>query len=632
MKLINFQKIIDNLSFTYNRFTLGFILAFVVSWFFASQVAFDAILSGQTEEMIWKIIFSGIVTYFLSNWVYLVSESLEWSRVKSNLLQLPVIVFWVLFYFYLWLDFWESIESIIAIFMTLIWTISLMFCAYFIKNSFNSDKYDQEKYFHYFYNIGLSFFFSFVFWISLLILGFIAITSVDVLFDLSYSWYNDLYPYWAIFSLSLSAPIFGLSKIPASNKILKDEWLNKFFIFLVKYLLVSFVIIYFLILYAYTVKVLLNFSDWPKWEVAWLVIWFSILWYITYTLSYSLAKENDFIKLFRKVFPYVVVPQVFMLFYAIYLRIGQYDITVNRYFVVVFGIWLLCLSLYFIFSRKKFLAFIFFMLIDFIIIISIWPWSVYSLPESRQLQRLEQNLSEAWILDVSTWKITPLENKADIDKKLSENIYSWIDYLCDFDNCNSIKSLFPKRYSELVVKDKKNFIPSGYQKTYKWPSKWEIVNDITSYIKVEHYYSYLNSYKMEDYEFISFTSDEKSLYPIDIAWYDFLLELTSYSWDWEYIFIDSEKEIIQYIDKGWVPIDNFDFKVIKDILLEKVPDFSYSNKLEKEDLVFVLSWEKYDLKIYFSSLPVKNPKFIESSSSRKFYNSYVNWVVLVRER
>jgi hypothetical protein len=47
---------------------------------------------------------------------------------------------------------------------------------------------------------------------------------------------------------------------------------NKFFSFLVKYVAIPFIYIYFLILYAYTVKVLLNFQDWPKGEVSWLVI------------------------------------------------------------------------------------------------------------------------------------------------------------------------------------------------------------------------------------------------------------------------------------------------------------------------------------------------------------------------
>jgi hypothetical protein len=87
-----------------------------------------------------------------------------------------------------------------------------------------------------------------------------------------------------------------------------------------------------------------------------------------------------------------------MLFYAIYLRVAQYDITINRYFVIVFGLWLFGLSLYYIISKNKRLIVIPASLTAITLIISIGPWSVYNLPESRQLARLETNLIEAKVL------------------------------------------------------------------------------------------------------------------------------------------------------------------------------------------------------------------------------------------
>jgi len=102
-----------------------------------------------------------------------------------------------------------------------------------------------------------------------------------------------------------------------------------------------------------------------------MVIGFSIFGYITYIFSYIFQETNNFIKNFRKYFPAIVIPQLFMLFYAIYLRIMQYDITMNRYFVVVFGIWLAIISLYLIFSKIKYLGFIPFLLAVFTILISI---------------------------------------------------------------------------------------------------------------------------------------------------------------------------------------------------------------------------------------------------------------------
>jgi len=52
--------------------------------------------------------------------------------------------------------------------------------------------------------------------------------------------------------------------------------------------------------------------------------------------SQRFEEKNNFITKFRKVLPIVIFFQLPMLFYAIYLRINQYDVTINRYFVVVF--------------------------------------------------------------------------------------------------------------------------------------------------------------------------------------------------------------------------------------------------------------------------------------------------------
>lgn len=104
------------------------------------------------------------------------------------------------------------------------------------------------------------------------------------------------------------------------------------------------------------------------------------------------------VEVFRKYFPIVVIPQIAMLFYAISLRIYQYDITINRYFVVVFGLWLLGVSLYFVLSKYKYIAQIPASIALCSIVISVGPWSVYTLPENRQTERLKTLLTETNIL------------------------------------------------------------------------------------------------------------------------------------------------------------------------------------------------------------------------------------------
>jgi uncharacterized membrane protein YiaA len=170
---------------------------------------------------------------------------------------------------------------------------------------------------------------------------------------------------------------------------------NKFFSFLIRFVATPFIYIYFFILYAYTVKVLLNFSDWPKGMISWMVIGFSTFGYLTYIFSLAYEDENRIVRIFRKYFPIVVIPQIGMLAYAIGLRISQYDLTMNRYFVVVFGLWLLGVSIYLIASQRKSLVSITASLAIISLLISVGPWSVYSLPLYRQYDRLTENLEKA---------------------------------------------------------------------------------------------------------------------------------------------------------------------------------------------------------------------------------------------
>lgn len=275
-----------------------------------------------------------------------------------------------------------------------------------------------------------------------------------------------MYGYWISFSLAFLTPIFALSQMPSKEKF-EESYFNEnaFFIFLIRYIALPFIYIYFFILYAYILKVLLNFTAWPKGEVTWIVIGFSLFGYIIYIFSYIFECEkkqgsHKLISLFRKYFPYIVLPPIAMLFYAISLRIGQYDITINRYFVVVFGLWLLTTSLYLIISQKKSLLYIPALLTLFTLIISIGPWSVYHLPLTRQTARLEKNLVEAKILynsDISPREIISLEKYENINPELSGEIYAGIDYICGFDNCNKIKQLFPDIYADILKKDMQDY-------------------------------------------------------------------------------------------------------------------------------------------------------------------------------
>lgn len=191
-----------------------------------------------------------------------------------------------------------------------------------------------------------------------------------------------------------------------------------------KYVGLPFITLYFIILYAYSLKVLMNFSDWPNGQISWMVIGFSVFGYLLYIFSYVIGEKADLIQKVRRYFPVIVIPQIAMLFYAIYLRIAQYDLTMNRYFVVVFGLWLLGISLHSALVKSQRLVIIPASLAVITLIISIGPWSVYSLPLHRQEARLIRDLTSAGIYHDGS--ITPLASYESIDSSLSSDIYEGI--------------------------------------------------------------------------------------------------------------------------------------------------------------------------------------------------------------
>ena len=179
-------------------------------------------------------------------------------------------------------------------------------------------------------------------------------------------------------TFAVVAPLYGMYQIQVGQIEKKQYKIPRLFSLLVRYIAVPALVVYFAILYAYSIQVLTHFSDWPKGMISYLVIGFTLFGYATYI--FTRPYEEGMTGTFRKYFPYAVIPQAGMLLYAIYLRIAQYGLTPNRYIVVLFGLLLLGLSLYYIFSQSKKLIFIPLSFAVTAFLFSIGPWSVKFFP------------------------------------------------------------------------------------------------------------------------------------------------------------------------------------------------------------------------------------------------------------
>ena len=266
----------------------------------------------------------------------------------------------------------------------------------------------------------------FVFAASASILG-----SIELLFDLGRT-NEDPYLFLWVFSCLFLAPLFFLARFPRTLPESLDVS-ERFLSFVIRFIAVPFTYMYFVILYAYSIKVLMNFSQWPEGVVSWLVIGCSIFGYIVYLLSYYL-KDDAWVARFRKSFPILLIPQLGMLFYAISLRIGQYGWTINRYLVVAFGVWLLGLSLYYgIWQKRSRLIILPTSIFACILLTQFGPWSIYEVSKSSQIQRIEQFATSA--------KLTA---------KQAKKATSSVRYICSYHGC---KTLQDSEYLKLRLDD-----------------------------------------------------------------------------------------------------------------------------------------------------------------------------------
>ena len=302
-----------------------------------------------------------------------------------------------------------------------------------------------------------------------------------------------------------------------------------------------------------------------------------------------------------------------MLGYAIALRINQYDLTMNRYFVVVFGLWLTLISLYFILGRIKSLTIIPTTLTLITLMISIGPWWVYQLPLSRQYSRLISNLEKAEIL--RDGKIFIASDT--LDAVLENDIYSGIEYICRFEKCTRIESLFNEILIEPKKTDEKNWKENPYnketKKEYPGMSYWTIVSEVTKALGIEQRYIWTMS---EERKYLSFNSKGNEFYesPLIVTGYERLYQIRSYT-PWEtsallgdYVLINTDAE--ELILKEHNQEIRFSLKDINQALIKKYHNTD-NGWLHPEELIFILTKDNTSIKLVLQAYAIKNPQFTE---------------------
>ena len=147
------------------------------------------------------------------------------------------------------------------------------------------------------------------------------------------------------------APSLFLARIPEMDEDLNKEEYPKSLKVLLLYIVIPLITIYSSILYAYFLKIIIT-RDWPQGLVSHLVLWYSTISVTVIFFITPLLDQNKWANRFKRWFPKYIIPILIMMFISIGIRVRAYGITENRYFVIVLGLWVFGIMLYFGFTKK----------------------------------------------------------------------------------------------------------------------------------------------------------------------------------------------------------------------------------------------------------------------------------------
>lgn len=299
----------------------------------------------------------------------------------------------------------------------------------------------------------------------------LAMGALELLFDVNIreKLYFDLF----LFIAGVFNTWFFVADIPSDFRQLdEDHAYPKSLKIFTQYILLPLLTIYLIILYSYGIKIILSWN-WPEGIVTYLIVCVAVVGIFLVLLLWPYQKHADnlWIKRFSYIYYISLAPLVVMLFIAIGIRISDYGITINRYIIVLLGVWLSITCAYYILGKKN-IKFIPISLAIILLLSAVGPWSVFSVSENSQMDRLEEILvsneilEEGKITGQSNWYLDEdkdlvlAEEKMTHDGILSDSLHaeviSIIDYLDDFHDLGEVRNWLQQDLDSLILINKEN--------------------------------------------------------------------------------------------------------------------------------------------------------------------------------
>lgn len=279
--------------------------------------------------------------------------------------------------------------------------------------------------------------------ISMVIVGLVAalavsfgasvlIFALDELFGIGSHNY-EIYQHIAAFAFALLWPVVVLMGVPYRfDRPINYE--RSDFLYLAHRRISDFIVapvalVFAVILHIYALMVLVQWSV-PEGQVGWLTICFGLV-LVGFRLKAHILLEDGGVhtRWLLRNWPYLLVVPLILFAIATYIRIDVYGMTIGRYYLIAFGVFLALSMLGFLIVRRGWLIVYLPALAGLILFIGTFgPWGATSLTVSSQVDRFIAEMERLEMFN-EAGGITPLPSDFRYNYSLRENLSSILQVL-----------------------------------------------------------------------------------------------------------------------------------------------------------------------------------------------------------
>lgn len=323
------------------------------------------VIADSGIKIVLSLIYGGIIAT-------VIGLLLKYKKFKQDyLLYLMAPVTMLLIYFLVLKDI-NAASNIIKYLLLSMATIAAYFIIPYFKNKEDSD-YFTYKVILALITTGL------IYLISILGIGVI-LKALVILFDINIA--SVIYTEIFIFILGFIMPSVFFLMINDQDK---RENYPQLIINIINYIVMPVMAIYTIILYAYGIKILINWS-FPTNVVGYLVMIYAIISLIILYFTKNMTLK-PMVNKFLNIYPYLLMVPMLMMLASFMIRIGAYGITESRYFGLL--TFILVIGTIIILRELKQVKYMLYLLIILLLIATCGPLSSSSLSKYSQGKRIE---------------------------------------------------------------------------------------------------------------------------------------------------------------------------------------------------------------------------------------------------